>query len=131
MATGDLSTIAIRLATARRAPRFGIVLWSPDGQSIAAAGGRDHASFRLAGDGVIWLWRLDYREPLLLEGHAGAVTDVRWSPDGSRLASGSDDGTVRVWDVASGAECWRLEGRRSTVWCVAWSPVRDMPGKWG
>ena len=40
----------------------------------------------------------------LPQGHTGAVTGVAVSEDGSRLASASADGTVRVWKAASG-EC--------------------------
>jgi WD40 repeat protein len=34
---------------------------------------------------------------LTYRGHRGAVNAVAWSPDGKRIASGSDDATVQVW----------------------------------
>src|SRR5206468_3331999 len=36
------------------------------------------------------------------EGHSGNVSVVTFSPDGRRALSGSTDGTVRLWDVATG-----------------------------
>src|SRR5262249_20589186 len=35
-------------------------------------------------------------------GHSSSVWSVAWSPDGKRLASGSADGTVQVWDATTG-----------------------------
>jgi len=37
-----------------------------------------------------------------LEGHQGRVWSVAFAAEGGRLASASDDGTVRVWNVESG-----------------------------
>jgi WD40 repeat protein len=38
-----------------------------------------------------------------LEGHGDSVTSVVFSADGQRLASGSVDNTVKIWDAATGA----------------------------
>jgi WD40 repeat protein len=50
------------------------------------------------------------------------VISVSWSPDGKRLASASFDGTVKVWDAASGYEALTLRGETFIVRSVAWSP---------
>ena len=39
-----------------------------------------------------------------VSGHNGWVRSVCWSPDGKRLASGSDDKTVRIFEAATGKE---------------------------
>jgi hypothetical protein len=61
-------------------------------------------------------------ELAVLEGHGATVWSVAFSPDGTRLASGSSDDTVRLWDVASGQETARLEGHGADVNSVAFSP---------
>jgi hypothetical protein len=52
------------------------------------------------------------------------VNAVAWEPGGSRsrLASAGDDGTVRLWDAASGRELAQLTGHAGRVWAVAWEP---------
>ena len=61
--------------------------------------------------------------PLLTyEGHSGKGYAVAWSPDGRRIASGSDDGTVQVWDAFTGQRLLTYRGQRAPVYAVAWSP---------
>jgi WD40 repeat protein len=49
-------------------------------------------------------------EPLrLLKGHTATVGPMCFSPDGKVLATGADDGTVRLWDPRTGKELGRLD----------------------
>ncbi|MEX0700771.1 MAG: serine/threonine-protein kinase [Planctomycetales bacterium] len=57
-----------------------------------------------------------------LQGHTGDVFGLAWSPDGTRIASGGGDHTVRIWDVATDAELRRLEGHTERVRGVCFSP---------
>jgi dipeptidyl aminopeptidase/acylaminoacyl peptidase len=60
--------------------------------------------------------------PLTLKGHTGDVVSLSWSPDGTRLATGSRDETVKVWDAAGGREPITLKGHTNRIMSVSWSP---------
>ena len=53
--------------------------------------------------------------------HGGSVNAVAFSPDGTRVATGSGDGSARVFDAATGAELARLD-HDGPVNAVAFSP---------
>ena len=57
-----------------------------------------------------------------LSGHIDVVSSVAYSPDGSTLASGSADKTIKLWDIATGQELHTLTGHTNWVNSVAYSP---------
>lgn len=59
----------------------------------------------------------------IYHGHSASVGTVAWSPpDGQRIASGSGDNTVQVWDAASGGNVLVYRGHAQAVQSVMWSP---------
>ncbi|KAJ7435852.1 WD40-repeat-containing domain protein, partial [Mycena latifolia] len=54
-----------------------------------------------------------------MHGHSSTVTVVVFSPDGTRLLSGSKDTYVRLWDGGSGAHLWTFEGHSEAVESIA------------
>lgn len=88
------------------------VLGRHRGKVIALA--TSHTAQRVASaswDGTIGLWPLSSTNdapidaaPVFLRGHKQGVNDVVFTGDGTTLYSASTDGTIRVWDVASGTE---------------------------
>ncbi|MFD1499768.1 WD40 repeat domain-containing serine/threonine protein kinase [Streptosporangium lutulentum] len=54
--------------------------------------------------------------------HTADVWSVAFSPDGRLLATGSDDNTVRLWDVAGRESLATLTGHDDAVYSVAFSP---------
>ncbi len=57
----------------------------------------------------------------VFRGHEGPVGHVAWFPDGSYLASCSDDQTIRIWDISNGQTVHKIEGGNQVA-SLAWSP---------
>jgi WD40 repeat protein/beta-lactamase regulating signal transducer with metallopeptidase domain len=92
------------------------VAYSPDGNTLAVADGP------LDAGGAVTLWDLAARKPkAVLDGHERGTVAVVFSPDGTTLASGSCDGAIRIWDVATGTCRHELSGL-SGITELAFSP---------
>jgi hypothetical protein len=68
-----------------------------------------------------------------MNGHSNDVWSVAFSPDGTQVASGSDDDTVKIWSVATGAcvstvavDVRRLQFSLSGRWLCALSGVGEL-----
>jgi WD40 repeat protein len=55
-------------------------------------------------------------------GHVANISAVAYSPDGTLLASGAGDGTVKLWDVVTGKELAQFETTTFAIWCLTFSP---------
>jgi WD40 repeat protein len=106
------------------------VIFSPDG--LTALSG--------SGDNTLRLWNLNSgREVRRIEGHTthapsqnnskiqnppetAVEVHLAFSPDGRTVISGSDDNSVRLWDIETGRELRQFKGHTSYVRSVAFSP---------
>jgi WD40 repeat protein len=57
-----------------------------------------------------------------LEGHQDSVLSVSFSPDGKTLATGSNDNTIKLWNIDSGKEIRTFQGHKAAVKSVSFSP---------
>lgn len=62
----------------------------------------------------------------VFRGHKGRVRTLAVDPSGLWLASGGDDGTVRVWELLTGRQLWSVKlSEEDPVNVVRWRPGKD------
>jgi WD40 repeat protein len=84
---------------------------------------KQHFATGHTGNGEVCLWQLTNNQILKTStypGKNGWVWAVAFSHDGSRLASVSEDKTIKIWDVST-KKCRKLEKHNNTVWAVAFN----------
>jgi WD40 repeat protein len=88
--------------------------FSPDGRALAVGAGV-HQDDKSAAEITVWeVATLNQR--CVLRGHGDIVVSLAFAPDGKTLASASWDGSVRLWDLAQGAERVVIRGAHGGQW---------------
>ena len=133
--------VANEAATSQQQPAPPHDAQSPQGETDSQQNGSGRHSRRvflfgltglvlLGGSGAAWLL-LHPRKQIIpgatlcdYRGHTGRVRSVSWSPDGTRIASASEDTTVQIWSPGTFAGSLVRTYRRhlSEVMSVSWSP---------
>jgi WD40 repeat protein len=110
----------IEFTTTGEDQRMYDIHWRPDGEMLAVTVGSDIA-----------LFNRDLQEVGRLTGHTDTVFAISWNADGTRLASGGDDATIRVWDMVAGSPNYATSVQTfqesNRVAYLKWSPNVSEP----
>ncbi len=110
--------------------------FSPDGRRLALASRLNTNSGRGSNEPHLRLWdAVAQREVRVYQGHQGWLTSVAYSPSGNWIATGSEDKTVKVWNVSGSVDkkmktfgfrvprtLFTLTGHTDTVTSVTFGP---------
>ncbi|MCM2374948.1 protein kinase domain-containing protein [Aporhodopirellula aestuarii] len=88
-----------------------------------------------------WEWHylnsLSHSDLHRIGAHKGPVTRVEWSPDGQRIASAGEDGTVKIWDPTTAEQLGMLLNDNTTdenadaVYSISWHPTSQVVATMG
>ncbi|KZT74698.1 WD40 repeat-like protein [Daedalea quercina L-15889] len=63
-----------------------------------------------------------YKTRYILSGHSRSISSIKFSADGSKLASAAADKSVKLWNTETGEILKTLEGHTEGISDIAWSP---------
>jgi WD40 repeat protein len=89
--------------------------WQPHGETLAVAAAHGHVT----------LIKSDGQAVGQLFAHKNGINSLSWSADGSRLATGGQDGYARIWDANTGRCLDELRTDAQWVECAAYSPIQE------
>jgi WD40 repeat protein len=98
------------------------IVFSPDGQLLATGNANCEVHLWRVNDCPRGSAKGDRQRLFTLQGHTGWVRTIAFSPDGQTLASVSEDGTVKLWNLADGECQSTLCESTDSVYGVAFSP---------
>lgn len=105
----DTGNILRKIKSSASFPDFS---WSSDGKQIATCTKTCLILYDIQTGHCIWKQRIDSEH----------LCRILWSPTDSIIATGASNGTVRLWDAASGKQISELYDHKGNVFEMAWSP---------
>jgi len=94
------------------AARVGSLAWN---NNILSSGSRDSMIFHHD-------VRIQNHHTATLQGHQGEVCGLKWSPDGTQLASGANDNMCAIWDAGQSSARHQFTEANAAVKALAWCP---------
>jgi WD40 repeat protein len=98
--------------------------FSPDGQQLLSTSYDNTLRlWAIAFSQRLFLWQVVNTKPLhvLTDIHSGWVCDAAFSPDGQKIASVGEDGTIKIWDSQQGTLLNTLKGHTEMTQAIAFS----------
>jgi WD40 repeat protein len=115
--TGDL-----RRSLANTGGSIECISFSSDGRSLVSCGNRRTLRIWDVATGQVLKKFEGHTNVASLVDSLGDANTLAWSPDGTLLATGSADNSVRLWNVITRKEVALLEGHKAAVLSVAFTP---------